>query len=353
MQATIVKPALLCAALLVSLASSAAEPVAAPPAATPAAPPPRPQLPTTATNCEVRRISQGQYFTETAFDLVRVLPPPPAADSAAQRTDLEAVLAAQREARRTNQTARGIADAALTCKRVAIALGMELSEARTPRALAFLERVANVATTATNQGKDYWSRPRPFMVSNAVERLADKAVIPPGTTPPPVTPPFPFNFTLPSAAACTALETGAPPPAAAAAAGAAGAARGGGAPAAAQPGPPPPDWRDDFRSYPSGHSAFGYACGVVLADMVPEKRSDLMARAIEYGQSRLIVGAHFATDVEQGRAASALALAEMEGNAAYRRDFEIARRELRDALGLPAAAPNVRPPSPKPPQPAP
>jgi acid phosphatase (class A) len=83
--------------------------------------------------------------------------------------------------------------------------------------------------------------------------------------------------------------------------------------------------------------------------MVPEKRSGLFERARQYGQSRLIVGAHFPSDIEAGRALAAVSAAQMQQNAAFRRDFEAARIELRAVLGLPRDPPDLRPQRPEPP----
>ena len=42
---------------------------------------------------------------------------------------------------------------------------------------------------------------------------------------------------------------------------------------------------------------------VILGTMVPEKRAALFARAADYGQSRIIVGVHYLTDIDAGRSA--------------------------------------------------
>lgn len=87
-------------------------------------------------------------------------------------------------------------------------------------------------------------------------------------------------------------------------------------------------------SYPSGNSTNGYLTGIVLADMVPEKATALFARGREFGDDRVILGVHFPSDVEAGRlAATALAAALMR-DPAFMKDFDEAKAELRQALGL-------------------
>ncbi|MEX9841367.1 phosphatase PAP2 family protein [Providencia rettgeri] len=54
-------------------------------------------------------------------------------------------------------------------------------------------------------------------------------------------------------------------------------------------------------SYPSGHTWNGFKQAAVLAMIFPEKGSETFNRAIEYGESRVIVGAHFATDTIASR----------------------------------------------------
>ncbi len=43
-------------------------------------------------------------------------------------------------------------------------------------------------------------------------------------------------------------------------------------------------------SYPSGHSSWALVCGIVLADMIPERRAQIFARADEYAHNRNVGG---------------------------------------------------------------
>jgi acid phosphatase (class A) len=93
----------------------------------------------------------------------------------------------------------------------------------------------------------------------------------------------------------------------------------------------PNDW-----SYPSGHATFGYTTAVLLANMVPEKRAAIFARADIYAQHRIVMGAHFPSDVEAGRLAGTVIAADIMQDPSWKQDYEMARLELRHALGLPA-----------------
>jgi acid phosphatase (class A) len=90
----------------------------------------------------------------------------------------------------------------------------------------------------------------------------------------------------------------------------------------------------DNAAYPSGHSAFAYLTAIVLADIVPEKREAIFARAIEFGDNRVLGGMHFPSDVEAGRQMAAMVAVLMYRNPAFRKDLEDARAEVRSVLGL-------------------
>ncbi len=70
----------------------------------------------------------------------------------------------------------------------------------------------------------------------------------------------------------------------------------------------------DSPSYPSGHTTYGYTESMLLALLVPERYQQMVARAAEYGNDRIIVGAHYAMDVLGGRATSLHALAHLLAN---------------------------------------
>ena len=67
-------------------------------------------------------------------------------------------------------------------------------------------------------------------------------------------------------------------------------------------------------SYPSGHTTYGYMGSVVLAVLVPERYQQMIARAAEYGNDRILMGAHYAMDVLGGRTLALYDIAHLLAN---------------------------------------
>ena len=82
-------------------------------------------------------------------------------------------------------------------------------------------------------------------------------------------------------------------------------------------------------SYPSGHSTRGWTMALVLAEIFPEKAEQILKVGYEYGESRVIVGYHYQSDVDAARIAAAAALAVIHANEDFQKDLELAREELR------------------------
>jgi acid phosphatase (class A) len=92
-------------------------------------------------------------------------------------------------------------------------------------------------------------------------------------------------------------------------------------------------------SFPSGHAVWGYINGLVLADMVPERRLEILARAESFGRNRVIGGVHYPSDVESSRMTATIFTAFLFASPAFKRQRAAAARELRTAIGLPASPP--------------
>lgn len=87
-------------------------------------------------------------------------------------------------------------------------------------------------------------------------------------------------------------------------------------------------------AYPSGHTTVGTLMGIVLSNMVPEKRAAIMDRAWFYGENRIIGGIHYRSDIEAGRIAGSVIAARIMEQPEFQAEFTAAKAELRKVLGL-------------------
>ncbi|MFI8716668.1 phosphatase PAP2 family protein [Stenotrophomonas sp. NPDC077464] len=81
-------------------------------------------------------------------------------------------------------------------------------------------------------------------------------------------------------------------------------------------------------SYPSGHTAVGWAWALLLSELSPEQADAVLARGRAFGENRLICNAHWQSDVLQGRAVGAGAVAVLHANAQFIADMAAARNEI-------------------------
>lgn len=88
----------------------------------------------------------------------------------------------------------------------------------------------------------------------------------------------------------------------------------------------------DSFSYPSGHATQGWAYALMMAALVPEKASAILARGRVYGESRIVCGVHWLTDVAAGRTNGAVIFAALMGSAEFRADMDKARAEFAKVL---------------------
>ena len=84
-------------------------------------------------------------------------------------------------------------------------------------------------------------------------------------------------------------------------------------------------------SYPSGHTAAGWAWALVLAQISPERSNELLARGLSFGQSRVVCNAHWQSDVDAGRVMGAATVARLQSEEAFQSDIQAARQELAKA----------------------
>jgi acid phosphatase (class A) len=199
-------------------------------------------------------------------DSLALVPPPPAADTAAKAADVEAYRIT-RPLRGTARWELATQDADLTFPNAAgtysCALGAPITESATPHLYTLLRRTLTDGGAATGAAKRKYVRKRPFV------ELAE--------------------------ASCSPGDEG---------------------------------YLRNDGSYPSGHSSLGWAWALLLAELAPDRDDAVLARGFAYGQSRVVCGVHWQSDVNAGRVVGAGVVARLHDDPGFRADFEAARKEL-------------------------
>lgn len=81
-------------------------------------------------------------------------------------------------------------------------------------------------------------------------------------------------------------------------------------------------------SYPSGHTIIGFSGALLLAEINPDAADELIKIGYECGQSRIISGFHWQSDVTAARLAAAVAVAKLHSSKQFNKDMRRAKREF-------------------------
>lgn len=104
-----------------------------------------------------------------------------------------------------------------------------------------------------------------------------------------------------------------------------------------------PEFEEELRnngSYPSGHASFGWAWALVLSEIQPARTDALMQRGYAFGQSRVICGYHWQSDVNAGRLVGAAVVAQLHANPVFMSELVLAQQEVAAARLSGAATPD-------------
>ena len=215
----------------------------------------------------------GYLAAGAAPDTLRILPPPPKAGSAREAGDRE-VFAATRSLSGTSRWRLATDDANLArgADLFSCAVGVRLDAAGAPRLAGLFRRVGLDTLAVIDPPKNHYGRGRPYMAADA-------------------------------AAAPVCVEK--------------------------SPG------LTKNASYPSGHASISWTWGLILAELAPDRATEILGRARSIGESRVVCGVHYPSDVEAGRTTGAALAAALHGAPDFRADMERARTEL---AGLRAGA---------------
>jgi acid phosphatase (class A) len=205
----------------------------------------------------------------------RFLPPPPADDSVLGGADMDLYRATRSlEGQPRWQLAARDADIAQgdLLRDFACSVGIDLGTAEAPATRKVLTRASADLFPLVGASKDFYKRPRPYLVENRPLCIVPTEDL----------------------------------------------TRGG--------------------SYPSGHSAAGWLYALLLAETVPEHASAILARGRAYGESRVVCGVHYLSDIEGGRTLATALAAVLAASDEFAGDILAARREVA-ALRDPSLAP--------------
>ncbi len=85
-------------------------------------------------------------------------------------------------------------------------------------------------------------------------------------------------------------------------------------------------------SYPSGHTAIGWATALVLAEINVDRQNEILKRGYEMGQSRVICGYHFQSDVDAARLVASAVVARLHANEAFTAQLAKAKKEFAELV---------------------
>lgn len=81
-------------------------------------------------------------------------------------------------------------------------------------------------------------------------------------------------------------------------------------------------------SYPSGHTAIGWAWALILAEVFPQQADVILERGKQFGISRNVCNVHWHSDVVYGRMMGAAAVAVLHSNTDFMIDLKVAKEEV-------------------------
>ena len=83
-------------------------------------------------------------------------------------------------------------------------------------------------------------------------------------------------------------------------------------------------------SYLSGHCMCGWVISLVLAQVASERANQLFIRGLEYGDSRVIVGAHWQSDIDASLTAGSIGFCALQGCEEFVAQMKKAQQEYKE-----------------------
>lgn len=82
-------------------------------------------------------------------------------------------------------------------------------------------------------------------------------------------------------------------------------------------------------SYPSGHTVRGWGMALLLSEINPDAQDAILKLGYEWGQSRVIAGFHWQSDVDAARMLAAACFARLHTSQAFLNDMAAAKKEFK------------------------
>lgn len=81
-------------------------------------------------------------------------------------------------------------------------------------------------------------------------------------------------------------------------------------------------------SWPSGHTILGWSAALLLSEINPERADTLLARGIQFGESRIVAGVHWSSDVEDARLFTSVAYNKLHTSKRFQERMQQAKIEF-------------------------
>ncbi len=222
--------------------------------------------------------AQGYLAKGAAPDATRILTPPPAVGSLADKADRAAFNDTRKlegHPRWSMATSDAVTSPAAILEDFSCAIGVDLDASNAPTVLEVLSRVSRDVRPVIDPPKDLFARKRPFVGGKSHICVTRDA----------------------------SLEAS--------------------------------------FSYPSGHSTASWASALVLAELAPDRATEILMRARAYAESRVVCGVHFPSDLEAGRTGASALVAVVHSDPVFRADMDRARTELSAARAAGGRVPDA------------
>ena len=86
-------------------------------------------------------------------------------------------------------------------------------------------------------------------------------------------------------------------------------------------------------SYPSGHASGSWLYALVLSEINPKAEEEILARAYQYGQGRVITGFHWQSDVDAGRIVASAVYSHLHACDEFMKQMSLAKQEFEGSTG--------------------